>query len=119
MAVSVGIGRYGPYVRMDRTYVSLRKEDDLFTIDLKRALELLATKKQQPMRVLGPHPTTGKDVSAGSGRYGPYVKHEKTNASLKKDQSMETISLEEAVALIDAKAAQGGKRRRSRSRKRS
>ncbi len=119
MAVSVGIGRYGPYVRMDRTYVSLRKEDDLFTIDLKRALELLATKKQQPMRVLGPHPTTGKDVSVGSGRYGPYVKHEKTNASLKKDQSMETISLEEAVALIDAKAAQGGKRRASRSRKRS
>ena len=118
-AVSVGIGRYGPYVRVERTYASLRKGDDLFTIDLDRALELLAAKKkkQSPLRVLGSHPKTGKEVAVGSGRYGPYVKHDKTNASLPKDQSMEAVTLEEAVELVDAKAARGGTRRRTRRRR--
>ena len=116
--VTVGIGRYGPYVRVERTFVSLRKEDDLFTVGLDRAVELLATKKKSPLRVLGPHPKTGKDVSVGAGRYGPYVKHARTNASLPKDQSMETITLEQAVALIDAKAKKKGTRRRGRTRRR-
>ena len=116
--ISAGQGRYGPYVRMDRTYASLKKEDDVLTVGLDRAVELLAAKKQRPMRVLGAHPKTGKDVMAGEGRYGPYVKHERTNASLKKDQSLDSITLDEAVVLLTAKAARGGKRRRTRARTR-
>ncbi len=116
--VVVGMGRYGPYVRMDRTFASLKADDDLFSIALPRALELLAAKKRSSMRVLGQHPSTGKDVSVGSGRYGPYVKHGRTNASLRDDQSVETITLAEAVSLIDARAAKGKpKRRRSRGRR--
>ena len=120
--ISVGIGRYGPYVRVDRTYASLRKEDDLFTIGLDRAVELLEAKKPRAMQVLGKHPETGSDVSVGSGRYGPYVKHGRTNASLQSGMTIETVTLEEAVALVDAKDAKGGTKRRrkkSTSRRRS
>ncbi len=116
-AVSIGIGRYGPYVRTERTFASLRKGDDLFTIQLERALELLAAKKRPSLRVLGQHPKSGKDISVGAGRYGPYVKLGRTFASIPKDQSPDTITLEQAVALIDAKAAKGGTRRKARRRR--
>ena len=118
--LSLGIGRYGPYVRMEKTYASLRQGDDLFAMSLERAVELIDSKGPKSMKVLGQHPETGADITMGPGRYGPYVKHKKTNASLKKGQSLETLTLEEAVKLIDAKAAQPKRRKRTtRTRRRT
>ncbi len=105
--ISAGIGRFGPYVRQGNTYVSLRGDDDVLTIGLNRAIELIETarEKKPPARELGPHPKDGKPVSVGRGRFGPYVRHSKVFASLPKGASMDAVTLDEAIALIDAKAA--------------
>ncbi len=116
--VLAGYGRYGPYVSHQGVYASLSDADDVFTIDLPRGLELLA-KKATSQRVLGEHPKGGL-ITVRKGRYGPYVKHKRSNASLTKQQSIETITLDEALALLAAKAkAQGTKtvKRRAKGRR--
>ena len=98
--IEAGIGRYGPYVKRGKTFQSLKKEDDVLTVDLARALELLAQKgekKSGVLRELGEHPGDGKAITLNSGRYGPYVKHGKTNASLPKGTDLEAVTLEQAV----------------------
>ena len=108
-------GRFGPYVQHERTFASLKPADgdDVLTIQLDRALELIAQKamKNQPLRSLGDHPETGKPVEVFEGRYGPYVKHVKTNATIPKGGDPQAITLAEAVALIAEKDAKGGKKR--------
>ncbi len=115
------IGRFGPYVQHERTYASLQEEDNVLHVDLKRALALLAQPKKGagPLRVLGEHPETGEPVDVRKGRYGPYVKHGKTNASIPKAISPEEITLEEAVKLLAAKANAPKGRPRGSGRKRS
>jgi DNA topoisomerase-1 len=114
--IKAGIGRYGPYVQHEKTYKSLESADDVLTIGLNRAVDLLA----QPSRgrgrggngegrELGAHPGDGKAITAGVGRYGPYVRHGRTFASLPKDMTVESVTLEQAVELIAAKEAKGGK----------
>lgn len=105
------IGRFGPYVQHERTFVSLAEEDHVLHVDLDRALALLAQpgKGAGPLRVLGDHPETGDPVDVRKGRYGPYVKHGKTNASIPKTLSPEEITLEEALRLLAEKAASGGR----------
>lgn len=108
--VEAGIGRYGPFVRHAGTYRSLRQQDDVLTITLDRALELLAQEKgarrsATPQRTLGEHPDTGEPVAIYEGRYGPYVKHGKTNASLPKGVALEDVTLEQALALLAEKKA--------------
>ena len=115
--IEAHIGRYGPYVRHGRTYASLSDGDDILTVTLPRALELLANKtsnRQEPLKVLGDHPETGDPIEVRDGRYGPYVKHGKTNASLRKEQSPETITLEQALELLAAREASNGSKKRSR-----
>jgi DNA topoisomerase-1 len=113
--VDTHIGRYGPYVRHWREdrkplYASLKpnKGDDVLTVELDRALELLKKKKsgrREPERTLGEHPETGEPVTVWDGRYGPYVRHDGTNASLVDDQTIENVTMEEAVQLISEKEA--------------
>jgi DNA topoisomerase-1 len=109
--IEASIGRFGPYVKRGRTFASLAKEDDVLEVTLERALELLARKRgrNEPLKVLGKHPESGADVELHEGRYGPYVKHGKTNASLPKDQDPDTATLEQALELLAAREAQGGK----------
>lgn len=112
--VDTNIGRYGPYVRHHREgkkplYASLKENegDDVLTVELDRALELLKKKKRrgrEPERVLGEHPETGDPVEVWDGRYGPYVKHDGTNASLKDDQTIADVTMEQAVELLAEKA---------------
>ncbi|MEM6325753.1 MAG: type I DNA topoisomerase [Bacteroidota bacterium] len=113
--IRASIGRYGPYVQQKRTFASLKPQegDDVLTVELDRALELIAEKaqKNKPLRVLGEHPETGDPIEVRSGRYGPYVKHQKTNATLPKTLDPMEVTLERAVELIDAKAASKGKRK--------
>jgi DNA topoisomerase-1 len=113
--VEAGVGRYGPFVRHDGNYRSLTKNDDVLTIGLPRALELLAQEKGrrrvEAIRELGPHPSDGKPVTIFEGRYGPYVKHGKVNASLPKKASIEALTMEEALALIEKKKSRTKKKR--------
>ncbi len=88
----------------------------MLTVGLDRAIELLSQAKRRStelVRELGPHPADGQVVGLYTGRYGPYVKHGKTNASLPKDVSPETITLEQAVELLSQKKTQKSTKRRS------
>jgi DNA topoisomerase-1 len=109
--VEAGIGRYGPYVKHGKTFASLTKGDDVLTVGMNRAVELIAQKAQRgggrgaalkPLRELGEHPEGGP-VNLMDGRYGPYVKWEKINATLPKDTDKDTLTLEAALDLVAAK----------------
>jgi DNA topoisomerase I len=108
--VIVNIGRFGPYIGHDGKFKSIPRSDSIFEIRLDRAVELLAQAREGTtvLRVLGDHPIDKTSVEICSGRYGPYVRHGKINATLPKDVTPETIKLEEALELIAAKAAKGG-----------
>ena len=117
--VKASIGRYGPYVQHGSTFASLKKDDDVLTVGLDRGLELLAQKKRrnQPLRTLGAHPETGDPIEVFEGRYGPYVKHKRTNATIPKDTDPDEVTLEQAVELIAAKAKKKGKKKGGRRKK--
>ena len=116
--IKANIGRFGPYVQHERTYASLKGDDEVLSVDLERALALLAEKpgKRGALRTLGDHPETGESIEVFKGKYGPYVKHQKTNASLPKDLDPADVTLEEAVKLIDERA-KSGKKKKSGGRK--
>jgi len=109
--IEAGIGRFGPYVKHGRTYANLKEADEVFTIGMNRAVELIAQKAARgsgraaatPLRVLGAHPDGG-EVALFAGRYGPYVKWEKVNATLPKEIAPEAVTLEQALELVAAKA---------------
>ncbi|WP_234050068.1 MULTISPECIES: type I DNA topoisomerase [unclassified Xanthobacter] len=112
--ILASIGRYGPYVQHGRTYANLENGDDVLNIGLNRAVTLIAekqTKGRGPRnaapagRTLGDHPTLGGPITVRAGRFGPYVNHGKVNATLPKSTDPEALTLADAVALIDAKAA--------------
>lgn len=109
--VKAGIGMYGPYVLHEKTYKSLGKEDDVLTVDLPKAVELLSQARAKaavtPMREIGKHPADNEVIGVFEGRYGAYVKHGKVNATIPKDKDPMTLTLEEAVALIAERAAKG------------
>ncbi|MBI1206789.1 MAG: type I DNA topoisomerase [Azospirillum sp.] len=111
--ITAGIGRFGPYLRHGNAYKNLTPDDDVLTIGLNRAVVMLGEAKPgrtptTPAKVLGDHPDDSKPVSLGSGRFGPYVKHGKIFASIPKAMSAEDITLDQALALIAAKAAKSG-----------
>ena len=109
--VFVNIGRFGPYIGHDGKFKSIPRSDSIFDISLDRAVELLAQAKtggNTVLRTLGEHPDDKAPIEICSGRYGPYARHGKVNATLPKDVSPETVTLEEALELISAKAAKGG-----------
>ena len=107
--VIVNIGRFGPYIGHDGKFKSIPRADSIFEISLDRAVEILAQAREgnTVLRVLGDHPDDKTSVEICSGRYGPYVRHGKINATLPKDVSPDAITLEEALELIAAKAAKG------------
>jgi DNA topoisomerase I len=108
--IRAGIGRFGPFVVHEKDFRSLTPADDVYTVDLKRALELLSEPKRgrktaEPLRVVGEHPTDGEPIELFQGRYGPYVKHGAVNASLPKDADPDALTVEQAVELLAARAA--------------
>jgi DNA topoisomerase-1 len=125
--IRAGIGRFGPYVQHGKIYANLETGDDVFNIGLNRAVTLIAEKAAKgprfrrfgadPGRSLGDHPTKGGAIVAKNGRYGPYVSHAGVNATLPRDKTPETVTLEEAVALLDARAERGAPARHARPRK--
>jgi DNA topoisomerase-1 len=123
--VLAGLGRFGPYLKHGNEYRSLESTNDLLTVGLNRAVDILAQPKQgrrqaqtSNLRQLGAHPEDGKVVSAGVGRYGPFVKHGSVYANIPKDRTVEEVTLDEAVALIaDRVAKGGGKKKRGKAAK--
>src|SRR5688572_27650157 len=110
--VHAAIGRFGPYVSHDGHFKSIPKDESVFDIGLERAVALLKEPKQfggrGALKVLGKHPADGQPVALYSGRYGPYVKHGKVNATLPDKDAIDTITLEEAVEILAAKSKKGG-----------
>jgi DNA topoisomerase-1 len=116
--ITAGLGRFGPFVKHDKTYASLEAGDDVFNIGLNRAVTLIAEKVAKgpsgrrfgadPGKPLGDHPTLG-GVALKNGRYGAYVTAGGVNATIPSDIAPpETITLAQAIALIDERAAKGG-----------
>ena len=100
--IEAGIGRFGPYVKMASVFASLDKDDDVLSVGLNHAVDVLA-KKLASVRALGPHPKDAEAVTIRKGRFGPYAQHGQTVANLPRDAVMEDMTLEQAVALLAEK----------------
>ena len=105
--ISAGLGRYGPYLKMGSTYVSLKEGDDVLDVGLNRAVVLFAEapQKKSSGKSLGDHPSDGKPVTLRAGRYGPYVQHGSLRASLPSGVDAETLDLNGAVTILEEKSA--------------
>src|ERR1700728_669428 len=124
--ITAGIGRFGPFVRHEKTYASLEAGDEVFDIGLNRAVTLIAEKIAKgpsgrrfgadPGKPLGDHPTLGGGA-AKSARYAAYVTAGGVNATIPSDKTQETITLPEAIALIDERVAKGGGKPKRAARK--
>src|SRR5690606_36253326 len=126
--IEAGIGRYGPFVRHGKLYANLKEVDEVFTIGMNRAVEVLAQKAAtrgagraaaKPLKELGDHPDSGGAINVMDGRYGPYVKWEKINATLPKGSEPDDVTIELAVELIAEKAAKSGKRKKAPAKKKA
>src|SRR5262249_34734173 len=106
--IEAGVGRFGPFIKHDDDFRPLTHQDHVFPVDLDRALDLLSQPKAgraqrapaQPIRELGAHPEDGEPITLMSGRFGPYVKHGSINATLPRQVKPESVTLDQAVALI-------------------
>jgi len=112
--IFAGPGRYGPYVRRGEDTRSLVDEEQIFTVTLEEALALLAAPKSRqrraplpPLREMGDDPITEKPMVIKDGRFGPYVTDGDTNASLRRGQTIEGLSVEEASEMLAEKRAAG------------
>jgi DNA topoisomerase-1 len=121
-------GRYGPYIQKGKESRSLESEEQLFAIDMPGALALLAQPRQRrgqrsaatkPLRELGTDPVGGKEIVLKEGRFGPYVTDGETNASLRKGDDPETVTLDRAVELLTERRAKGPAKKGGRRRKAS
>ncbi|MBN9670114.1 type I DNA topoisomerase [Roseibium aggregatum] len=125
--ISAGIGRYGPFVLHEGTYANLSTPDEVFSVGINRAVDALAEKRAKgggrgraaatPLKELGEHPEEGGPVNVYDGRYGPYVKHGKINATLPKDTDPTSVTLEKALELIAAKAEKSGTKKKTAAKK--
>ncbi|GAA3852048.1 type I DNA topoisomerase [[Pseudomonas] carboxydohydrogena] len=115
--ITAGIGRFGPFVRHGKTYASLEAGDDVYNVGLNRAVTLIAEKIAKgpsrrfgadPGKEVGDYPARGGKIMLKKGRYGAYVSIDGINATIPDDREPEQITLEEAIALIEARAAKGG-----------
>jgi DNA topoisomerase-1 len=116
--ILAGVGRFGPYIQHGKMYANLTPGDDVLSVGLNRAVTLIEEKRAKgprkgrlgadPGRTLGDHPDKGGPIVVKNGRYGPYVSHDGVNATLSSDLAPEAITLEQAVGLLDARAARGG-----------
>ena len=124
-AIECSIGPYGPFLRHNGKYTNFTDITEVFSMGMNRAIEILATKKERarstapaPLRSLGDHPEQGGAVSVMDGKYGPYVKWGKINATLPKGVDPLGVNLEQAIDLIAEKQAKGKKRTAKAGKKR-
>lgn len=124
--IVVSNGRYGPFVKKGSETRSLETEAQLLTLTTEEAETILAQPKQRrgrgapkpPLKELGPDPASGKPLVVKDGRFGPYVTDGETNASLRRGDDVERLTLERALELLAERRAKGPAQPRSRSRAR-
>ena len=118
--ITAGLGRYGPFVLHAGTYANVSDIEEVFEVGLNRAVALLAEKRAgrpgrgaaaAPLKDLGAHPETGEPIHVMAGRFGPYVKSGKINATLPKGTAPEDLTLEDALPLLAAKAGAAPKKK--------
>jgi DNA topoisomerase-1 len=126
LEIEANIGRYGPYLRHDGKYGKLANTREVFEVGMNRAVAILAEAanrggagaaargKAEAIAALGTHPASGGEIKVMPGRYGPYVTDGTTNATIPRDQKPEEVTLEAAIALIDARAAKGPAKSKAR-----
>ncbi|GMM60111.1 type I DNA topoisomerase [Novosphingobium pituita] len=116
--ITASIGRYGPYLAHDGKYARLKSTAEVFETGMNAAVVLLAEAASgagrrgartaaEPLKTFGVHPTSGGEIKLMAGRYGPYVTDGTTNATLPRDKQPETLTEQEAITLIDERAAKG------------
>ncbi len=118
--ITANFGRFGPYVSHDGIYASLESPEDVFEIGLNRAITLLAEKKAkgpgrrgaQALKDLGAAPD-GRPIKVLKGKFGPYVSDGETNATLPEGTEPDSVTMEQALALIAERAAKGGKKKKT------
>ena len=125
--ILVSNGRYGPFVKKGPETRSLEREEQLLTLTVAEAEEVLSRPKERrgrgapkpPLKELGPDPGTGKSLVVKDGRFGPYVTDGETNASLRRGDDVEALTLERALELLAERRAKGPSqpRRTNRSRR--
>ena len=122
--ITVQNGRYGPYLKKAKDSRSLESEELLFTITLEKCLEILAQPKTRrgqvvkpPLREMGEDPETGKDMVVKDGRFGPYVTDGETNASLRKGDTVEELTVDRASELLAIRRAAGPKKKKATKKK--
>ncbi len=130
--IVAGLGRFGPFIvhevsENEKTYVNLPNIEDLFSIGINRAVTLIAEKKagggkgrfgraasRNVLKDLGEHPSEGGKIEVLEGRYGPYVSHNKVNATIPKDKDPKSLTQDEAIALLEERIAKGGGKKPAR-----
>ncbi|TNE56862.1 MAG: type I DNA topoisomerase [Alphaproteobacteria bacterium] len=122
--ITAGIGRYGPFVLHDRKYANLENSEEAFTVGVNRAVTVLAEKaakgggrSSSALKEVGDHPESGKPVRVMDGRFGPYIKYQKINATLPKDVPPESVTMEMALELIAKKEAKGPAKKKATKKK--
>jgi DNA topoisomerase-1 len=126
--ITASIGRYGPYLAHDGKYAKLASTAEVFETGMNAAVSKLADAaagggrqrgaSREPIAVLGKHPTSSGDIKVMAGRYGPYVTDGATNATLPRGLEPAAVTLDEAVRLIDERAAKGPAKKKGARRKR-
>jgi DNA topoisomerase-1 len=99
--VYVSIGRFGPYVRLNDFFVSLKKEDDPYTVTYDRAVELIHEKRKANAEKIIKVFKSDKDVQILKGRWGPYISYKDRNIRIPKDRDPESYTLEEIHELAE------------------
>ena len=127
--ITAAIGRYGPFVAHEKTYANLDSIEDVFTVGINRAVDLIQAKiegkangggkgrfgaQKQVLKALGEHPAGGGAIEVLAGKYGAYVKHGATNATVPKDIKPENLTLDQAVALLAEREAKGPSKKPAR-----
>jgi len=121
--IFANFGRFGPYVQHEKQYASLESPEDVFTIGLNHAVTLIAERKAkgfkrrgpEPLKELGPDPTTGEMIKVMKGRYGAYVTDGTTNATIPNEGDPDGVTLAAAIELIAARAAKGGTKKKKKA----
>ncbi|HEX2842771.1 type I DNA topoisomerase [Hyphomicrobium sp.] len=124
--IMAGLGRYGPFIQHDGTYANVESIEDVFTIGVNRAVTLLAEKRagkagrfgraavKTVLKDLGEHPGGGGKIQVLDGKYGPYVSHNKVNATVPKGTNPETLTVDDAIRLLQERVAKGGGKKAGR-----
>jgi DNA topoisomerase-1 len=114
--IVVGIGRFGPFVRRGKTFASLRNDEQLWSVGLDEAVQVIEAKtsgKRAALKELGEHPESGAQVVVLSGKYGPYVTDGSVNATLPKEMDPEEVQMDDAVSLLAEAATRKGRGKRT------